>query len=104
MKYTNLIVSFLLLNLFLVFSMIYIANKTREIEKENHNIKIKISKITEDVKINKIELITHQNESFLKKLHNLYYNQSEDNNISNILSIDQFMKRDQNLKLVNSNN
>ena len=84
--------------------MIYIANKTREIEKENHNIKIKISKITEDVKINKIELITHQNESFLKKLHNLYYNQSEDNNISNILSIDQFMKRDQNLKLVNSNN
>ena len=49
------------LNLLLVFLMIFIANKTREIEKKNINLKIEISKLNEDIKINKIEFITHQN-------------------------------------------
>ena len=65
MKYTKLIVAFIFLNLLLVFSMIFIANKTREIEKSNINLKNEILKINENIKINKIELVTHQNNSYL---------------------------------------
>ena len=57
MKYTKLIISFLILNLFLVFSMIFVANNTREIEKDNHILKTKISKISENLKINKNSLV-----------------------------------------------
>ena len=44
--------------------MIFIANNTREIEKNNLNLKMKISKISENLKINKIELAAHQNSSY----------------------------------------
>ena len=40
--------------------MIFIANNTREIEKNNLNLKMNISKISENLKINKIELAAHQ--------------------------------------------
>ena len=53
--------------------MIFIANNTREIEKNNLNLKIKISKISENLKINKIELAAHQNTSYLKTLYELYF-------------------------------
>ena len=65
MKYTKSILSFLLLNLVLVFAMIIVANKTREIEKNNKNLQTKIFNISQNLKINKIELITHQNVSYL---------------------------------------
>ena len=65
MKYTKSIIFFLILNLILVFTMIFIANNTREIEKNNVYLKMKISKISENLKINKIELATHQNLSLI---------------------------------------
>tara|TARA_Y100000768_G_C23912477_1_gene650637 strand:- start:801 stop:1115 length:315 start_codon:yes stop_codon:yes gene_type:complete len=103
MKYTKLISAFLLLNLFLVFSMIFIANKTREIEKENNNINIKISKISEDLKINKIELLTHQNTSYLSNLYSLYFSEVVIDNVSNIISIKKLAKDKKDFKLVKSN-
>ena len=84
--------------------MIFIANNTREIEKNNHNLKIKISKITENLKINKIELATHQNSSYLKILYELYFNESQNDNIPLIVKIKEFSNSDKNIKLVSSNN
>ena len=104
MKYTKLIISFLLLNFFLVFSMIFIANKTRELEKNNNNLKLNILKIKEDLKINEIELITHKNSSYLKKLYSLYFSDSIKLDTPNIVSMDQFLKNNQNIKLVKSDN
>ena len=104
MKYTKSILAFLFLNLLLVFSMIFIANKTRDIEKNNNILNKKISKITEDVKINKIELITHKNSSYLKKLYSLYFSESKNSYVPNIVSIEQLITKDKNIKLVNSNN
>ena len=104
MKYTKSILAFLSLNLLLVFSMIFIANKTREIEKNNNILNKQISKITEDVKINKIELITHKNSSYLKKLYSLYFPESKNSYVPNIVSIEQLITKDKNIKLVNSNN
>ena len=104
MKYTKSIIAFLTLNLLLVFSMIFIANQTREIEKLNNNLKIEISKIKEDLKINEIELITHKKSSYLNELYKLYFFYSEKNKNPNLVSIEQILLKDMNLKLVNSNN
>ena len=102
MKYTKSIIAFLFLNLVLVFAMIYIANITREIEKNNNKLKFEISKINKDIKINKIELATHQNSSYLKKLYYLYFTKSENNNVPNIVSINQ-LSPNKNIKLVKTN-
>ena len=83
--------------------MIFIANKTREIEKENNNINIKISKISEDLKINKIELLTHQNTSYLSNLYSLYFSEVVIDNVSNIISIKKLAKDKKDFKLVKSN-
>tara|TARA_B100001027_G_C16053713_1_gene235388 strand:- start:154 stop:411 length:258 start_codon:yes stop_codon:yes gene_type:complete len=85
--------------------MIFIANNTREIEKDNYNLKIKISKISKNLKINKIELTTHQNGLYLKELYKLYfYDSSEDNYIPYIVKIEEFLNQDKNIKLVSTNN
>ena len=83
--------------------MIFIAKNTREIEKNNHNLKIKISKISENLKINKVELSTHQNSSYLKMLYELYFYVPQ-NKIPFIVKIDKFSNQEKNVKLVSSKN
>ncbi len=84
--------------------MIFIAKNTREVEKDNQNLKISISKILENLKINKIELATHQNSSYLKILYELYFYESQNDNVSSIVKIQEFPNKDKNIKLVSSNN
>ncbi len=84
--------------------MIFIANNTREIEKNNVYLKMKISKISEDLKINKIELATHQNSSYLKTLYELYFYETQNNNVPLIVKIQELSNQDKNIKLVSSNN
>ena len=84
--------------------MIFIANNTREIEKDNYNLKIKISKVSENLKINKVELATHQNSSYLKTLYQLYFYESQNDNVPLIVKIDEISNQDENIKLVSSNN
>ena len=84
--------------------MIFIANNTREIEKNNLNLKINISKISENLKINKIELATHQNSSYLKTLYELYFNETQKNNVPLIVKMKELSNQDKNIKLVSSNN
>ena len=102
MKYAKSILAFLFLNLVLVFAMIYIANITREIEKSNNKLNLEISKITKNIKINKIELTTHQNSSYLKQLYYLYFSNIENNHAPNIVSIKQ-LSQNKNIKLVKTN-
>ena len=102
MKYTKSILALLVLNFFLAFSMIYVANKTREIEKNNSSLKSEISKINETIKINKIELLTYQNSSYLNKLYSLYFDEVKQNENPNLLSIRQLLKKGRSIELVNS--
>ena len=104
MKYTKSIIAFLILNLLLVFSMIFIANNTREIEKNNNKLKIKISKISESLNINKIELATYKNTSYLKKLYELYFFETQKNYVPQIVKIEDIISKDKNIKLVSSKN
>ena len=84
--------------------MIFIANNTREIEKNNHNLKMKISKISENLKINMIELATHQNSSYLKNLYELYFYKTQKNSVPLIVKMEEISNKDKNIKLVSSNN
>ena len=84
--------------------MIFIANNTREIEKNNLNLKMKISKISENLKINKIELATHQNSSYLKTLYELYFYESQNNNVPLIVKLKELSNQNKNIRLVSSNN
>ena len=84
--------------------MIFIANNTREIEKNNHNLKMKISKISENLKINMIELATHQNSSYLKNLYELYFYKTQKNSVPIIVKMEEISNKDKNIKLVSSNN
>ena len=84
--------------------MIFIANHSREIEKNNLNLKMNISKISENLKINKIELATHQNSSYLKTLYELYFYESQNNNVPLIVKLKELSNQDKNIKLVSSNN
>ena len=84
--------------------MIFIANNTREIEKNNLNLKMKISKISENLKINKIELATHQNSSYLKTMYELYFDESQNDNVPLIVKMEELSNQDKNIKLVSSNN
>ncbi len=84
--------------------MIYIANKTREIEKSNTNLKISISKINEDIKINKIEFVSHQNSSYLKKMYSLYYSENIKNNLAQIITVKQISNQKENIKLITTKN
>ena len=81
--------------------MIIIANKTREIEKNNNNLKKHITKISEEIKINEIELSIHQNSTYLKKLYSLYFSKINKNKNPNVISIKQISINKKNLKLVN---
>ena len=84
--------------------MIFIANKTREIEKDNNILSLEIVKISENLKINKLELITHKNSSYLQKLYNLYFFQSNNNSLPNIVTINQILEEKNDFKLIKSNN
>ena len=84
--------------------MIFIANKTREIEKINNNIEFDILKIKEDIKINEIELITHKNSSYINKLHRLYFSDFKKSDTPKIISFHQLLKKNQNVELVNTDN
>ena len=84
--------------------MIFIANNTREIEKNNHNLKMKISRFSENLKINKIELAAHQNSSYLKTLFELYFYEPQNNNVPLIVKMEELSNQDKNITLVSSNN
>ena len=84
--------------------MIFIANNTREIEKNNYNLNMKITKISENLKINKIELTAHQNSSYLKTLYALYFYETQNNNVPLIVKIEELSNQDKNIRLVSSNN
>ena len=84
--------------------MIFIANNTRVIEKNNLNLKINISKISENLKINKIELAAHQNSSYLKTLYELYFYETQNDIFPVIVKLEELSNQDKNIKLASSNN
>ncbi len=84
----------MLLNLIIAFVMIYLANITRGIEKNNEYLVLEINKIKEDIHINKIELTFHKNNDYLNKLYQIYFSNKNKNDYLNLISINNLSERD----------
>lgn len=93
----------MLLNLIIVFFMIYLANITRGIEKNNEDLVLEIDKIKENIHINKIELTFHKNNDYLNKLHQIYFSYKNKNDYLNLISINNLSEKDNFFYLVKDN-
>ena len=102
MKYKKFISAFMLLNIFIAFSMIFVANKTREIEKQNTKIELKINSLKDEMHINLIEFTVHQNSDYLHKLYSIYFQHSSNKTNSKKISLKEFSKLNEDFKLVNA--
>ena len=101
-KYAKHIVSFLFINLIIVFLAIFIGNLTRTLEKNNNYVEKEIKKQKEQLIINKIEYSFYNNPNYLKKLHEIYFSYEEkdlEKKIVNLSNISNFKKN--NVTLIN---
>ena len=87
MKYSKYIVFFLLINLVLVFSAIFLGNLTRKLEINNSLVDNNILKEKEQLKVNKIEYSFYNNPNYLKKLHDIYFSYEEEDLQNKILDL-----------------
>ena len=86
MKYYSAIISFFILNIFLVISLLYFANITRSIEKENFFLKKKINYIKDQLNINEIEYSIYSSYEYLHKLQKIYLPEKNKNNLNERIS------------------
>ena len=64
----------MILNLLTVFSLLYLGNASRDIEKKNSELVHEIELLNEQIKINEIEYALYSNYTYLKKLQKIYFN------------------------------
>ena len=86
MKYYSAIISFFGLGIFSIILLLYFANITRNIEKENYALKNQINYIEDQININEIEYSLYNNYEYLYKMRKIYFSQSDNNNFDKIIS------------------
>ena len=86
MKYYSAIISLFILNIFVVISLLYFANITRSIEKENYFLKKKINYIKDQININEIEYSIYSSYEYLQKLQKIYLAEKNKNNLNERIS------------------
>ena len=80
MRYSAAIIFIIILNLFSVLTLIYYSNLSSKIENKNEINITKILKLENQIKINEIEYILHNDYSYLKKMQKIY-NEDYDYNL-----------------------
>ena len=79
MNYYHAIASLIFLNLLSVISLLNIGNLSRDIENKNFVLNKKINLIEHQININEIEYNLYNNYEYLKKLHQIYFDDGEFN-------------------------
>ena len=92
MKYSKSIMIIMTINIFIAFILIYIGNKTRNLEIYNLSLKNKIDEKEHAININQIEFSLHNDSKYLKKLFSLYEKDLEKKELSNIIKLSEFSK------------
>ena len=72
MKYYSAIIFLFASSIFAVVLLLYFANITRNIEKENFVLLSKIKKIEDQININEIELSFYNSYEYLLKMQKIY--------------------------------
>ena len=86
MKYNRTIISLFVLNIVAIISLLYFANISRSIEKQNSDLKEKINYVEEQININEIEYSLYNNYNYLKILQNIYFEKVENINLNQRIS------------------
>tara|TARA_B100001540_G_scaffold272704_1_gene257157 strand:- start:369 stop:683 length:315 start_codon:yes stop_codon:yes gene_type:complete len=92
MRYYSAIIFLFISSIFSVLLLLYFANTTRNIEKENLILLSKIKKLEDQININEIELSYYNSYEYLMKMHKIYFEISEEKNFNNRISFHDFKK------------
>ena len=93
MRYYSAIIFLFVSSIFAVLLLLYFANITRNIEKENFVLSSKIKKLEDQININEIELSYYNSYEYLIKMHKIYFEISEEKNFNNRISFHDFKKQ-----------
>ena len=93
MKYYSAIIFLFISSVFSVLLLLYFANITKNIEKENFVLLSKIKKLEDQININEIEFSFYNNYEYLSKMHKIYFEIPEEKNFSNRISFHDFKKQ-----------
>ena len=95
MKYFTTIMTLIFLNIFAVISLLYFGDLSREIEKKNKQLIVRISEFQEQLEVNEVEFILYNNYSYLKQLQNIYFDFETTNSLGhNRISLQDFQNRE----------
>ena len=93
MKYYSAIIFLFVSSIFSVLLLLYFANITRNIEKENFVLSSKIKKLEDQININEIEFSYYNSYEYLIKLHKIYFAIPDEKNLNNRISSQNFKKQ-----------
>ena len=93
MKYYSAIFFLFISSVFSVLLLLYFANITRTIEKENLVLLSKIKKLEDQININEIEFSYYNSYEYLVKMHKIYFEIPEEKNLYNRISFHDFKKQ-----------
>ena len=95
MKYLTTIITLITLNIFAVISLLYFGNISREIEKQNKQLIVRISEFQEQLEVNEVEFNLYNNYSYLKQLQNIYFDFETTNSLGhNRISLQDFQNKE----------
>ena len=94
MKYSKAILPFFVLSIFIIILLLYFANITRKIEKENYVLKNQINNLQEQININEIELSIDNNYEYLLKMQKIYFEKDDNQNFENRISFNDYKNKD----------
>ena len=95
-RYSKAIIPFFILSIILIIFLLYFANITRKIEKENLILNNKISHIKEQININEIEFSLYTSYDYLLSIQQIYFQKVESNGFNNRISFNNLKKRNLN--------
>ena len=96
MKYYSAIIFLFISSVFSVLLLLYFANITKNIEKENFVLLSKIEKLEEQININEIEFSFYNSYDYLIKMQKIYFEIPQENNFDKRISFYNF--KNQNLE------
>ena len=93
MRYYSAIIFLFVSSIFSVLLLLYFANITRNIEKENSILLSKIKKLEDQININEIEFSYYNSYEYLIKMHKIYFEITDEKNLNNRISFHNFKKQ-----------
>ena len=93
MRYYSAIIFLFVSSIFSVLLLLYFANITRNIEKENFVLSSKINKLEDQININEIEFSYYNSYEYLIKMHKIYFEITDEKNLNNRISFHNFKKQ-----------